>query len=212
MPKTRRMPPKATLCVFAYGGITASTHACVVRDIRRWPSLVHMTVGEEADIGRNRGRVATHFLDEGADRYGDVLLMIDRDIIWEPGDLELIASACAERKGVVGGIYPFRSEKKGVPFVFMNGTPETGRKLIDAKYLSAGFMAAHRGTLEAIADDTPRTKNGFIPFFLQSMVDGMYLSEDWAFCARVAATGDPVLAHCEPRLQHEGTYRYRLED
>lgn len=216
--------PTATLWLFAYGGITPPTHAAVCRELRQWTNLAHHVMGEEALICRARSRAASRFLKEEAQIGGDVLLMVDHDIAWAPGDLSLIARRALERNAVVGGIYPKRVFADGSAVRFnASGTGDwhIGEdSLIPASYVGSGFLAIPRDCLRTVADSLPWIEEGYWPFFLPMTVlteqDGKkgheYLSEDWAFCERARTSGFDIYASTGPRLTHEGRYTFRLVD
>ncbi len=146
--------------------------------------------------------------------------MVDHDIIWEEGDLEYIAKQCSKNKGIVAGIYPKRSPGQDVPVRFSAGQ---SRKVwfgddvvLDADYVTTGFMAIHRDVLTSLIEEMPLTIGGFWPFFTPALAAhpaGVeYLSEDWAFCLRASGKGFSIKAAMKPRLKHIGEYVYRMVD
>lgn len=212
--------PTATLWLFAYGGISALTHCSVLSEMLEWgDNLTHNVMREDALISRSRSKVASWFLQTDRKVAGDVLLMVDHDISWEPGDLSLIARRALEHQAIVGGIYSKRTFGEG-PAIRVNdtGTFQMGDDaLINCDYVSTGFVAIPRAILQAVAADMPLTHDGYWPLFLPFVVtdrDGktVYLSEDWAFCHRAQAAGFRVLASTGPKLVHEGLHGYRLVD
>src|SRR3972149_8652407 len=102
MGKSKKQRP-ASLAVFAWGGLTPSTHECIVRSVKAWPSLKHLLNADDALIDRARSRAASLFLQSSPSYTGDVLVMVDHDIVWQPGDLEHIVAAPRRGGGVVGG-------------------------------------------------------------------------------------------------------------
>ena len=208
---------KATLYLFAYGGICADTHLAICREAREWAELVHGVVKDDALIERARSKAASHFLIDS--EAGDVMLMVDHDISFEKGDLRYLAEKCAETGGIVAGIYPKRSFKEALrgmtfridePTRFVVGQD----RLIPATYVSTGFIAIHRDVVAHVARAMQPVIQGFYPMFLPIVLDTPHghehLSEDWAFCER--AKGMPVHIASKPRLKHEGTYTYRMQD
>lgn len=210
-------PLEATLTLFAYD--ERPTLNCVrslIRDARRWPQLAIWDTAKDALISRARSAMAEMFLEQGA---GDVLLMVDHDIGWEPGDLENLTRACIERRGVVGGVFSKRGFSDGVPIRF--GTygqwivPDN--RLVESVYVATGFIAVHRAVLEAMAPTLPRTIHGWRAFFATEVKahDGgkvEYLSEDYAFCGRARELGFGVWADLRAQLTHHGTHLYRVAD
>ena len=214
---------RATLCLFAYNGLTGGTHLSILGESLVWPELVHRVQGNDALISRARSKVASWFLQE--ENVGDVLMMIDHDISWQQGDLRHIAEQALEGRAVVAGIYPKRAFGKGFPVIFtddVEGEYQIGREgLIAARYVSTGFIAIHRAVLEQLASTLPKVNvadegEEYWPFFLPMLAeqgeDVSYLSEDWAFCVRAREAGFRIYASTRPRLEHEGTHTYRMAD
>ena len=203
--------PTATLYVFAYNGLTANTHISIVQEMDGWNNLAHSVIGGDALVSRARSRAAGLFLKEGV---GDVMLMVDHDVSWLPGDLSRIARKALEMRSVVGGVYPKRTFGKGMA-VKMEGDPLFEfrvDRLYDAQYVSGGFMAVPREVLEAIAPTLPMLDEGYAPFFMPMVLDGEYISEDWALCERARIVGYAVLADMMPVLCHEGSWVFEAED
>lgn len=210
--------PVTVLVVLAYGGVEPETFECVVRDMGRWPELRVGQRAQDALIDRMRSRIASDFLLQQA---GDVLIMVDHDIAWNPGDLEALAAACAETKGVVAGLYPKRGYGQEPPVTYLpgyKGQVVLGEDaLVPVAHIGTGFMAIHREVLVKLTHELPFTVGNFWPFFLPAIAEApgnrmQELSEDYAFCARVLNAGMQVHMHCKPRLLHYGHYAYRLED
>lgn len=211
--------PKATLWLFAYNGLTADTHMCILRELQGWPSLTHRVKGGDANIDRARSKVASWYLAEPQEEAGDVLLMVDHDSVWEKGDLGKIAKRALEHKAVVGGMYPKRAFGQGGAFRVTDGADGTYTigedKLIPAEFVGTGFIAIPREILWVIAEDLPTVKGDFKPFFMPYVLydnDNEYPTDDQAFCARVREAGFPVYLSTWPRLKHTGDYTYRMLD
>lgn len=208
--------------MFAYAGLAPETHDCIVRDIRQWPTLGHFRMSADALIDRSRNRAASMFLAADPAEAGDVMVMIDHDMTWAPGDLEHLTNACLETGGVVAGIYSKRSFGKGVAVRFSQpGDWQQGSdQLAPCDYVSTGFMAIHRKVLETLAEKLPKTLGDFYPFFLPVLAERKfgdqeateYLSEDWAFCYRAIEAGFTIHADMKPYLVHCGEYGYRVID
>lgn len=229
--------PSAMLIVFAYGNVLPETVKCIVQQAKAWPDLGIETRHEDALIPRMRDRAASWFLEW---TEAEVLIMLDHDIEWEPGDMEYIAQRCAETKGVVAGIYPKRGMGQDPPVTPALDAPE-GRYhfgddvLLPALHVPTGFLAIHRDVLLGLAKRLPYTMSGCWPFFLIGLFPGQmpddhdecpfcmpaedgkfvhyeYLSEDYAFVRRVHEVGFPVYMALKPRLKHVGHYVYRMVD
>lgn len=209
LPRTRVVP-------FLYANAAPETVDCLFRLALEWPEIDYERRSSDALIDRARSRAASDFLFH---TDFEVLIMIDHDMIWEPGDIQHLAAACARTKGVVGGVYPKRNMGENPPIRFHNdGVYEFGSNVVArVTYVSTGFMAIHREVLEKMAADMPRTVGGFVAFFqpgIATLPDGRseYLSEDWAFCLRASGVGAPVHADLWPRIRHVGEYIYRMID
>lgn len=188
-----------------------------MKQARAWPKLEMVSAFGDALVCRMRDRAAAHFF---AESDAEVMLMVDHDIMWEPGDLEHIAKECAKRKGIVAGIYPKRSMGQDVPVRFAPGVQQKvwfgDNVCVEATYVSTGFMAIHRDVFAALAEEMPLTTGGFWPWFTPTLAEHAagveYLSEDWAFCARAAGKGFKIWAAMKPRLKHVGEWIYRMVD
>lgn len=209
--------PDATLCAFVYDERpTLNLMTSVVRDARRWPNLSIWYMSKDALISRSRSSMATKFLEQGS---GDVLLMVDHDIGWEPGDLEHITQVCLDLKGVVGGVFPKRGFGLGVPVRFgkYGEYVVPSDRVVECLSVATGFFAVHREVLEAMAPTLPMTMHGYRPFFQQHSFerdDGQWedLSEDYDFCQKARALGFKVFADLRPRLTHFGTHLFTVQD
>lgn len=210
-------PPDATLIAFVYDERpTLNLVRSLLRDARRWPNLAIWDQSKDALISRMRSVAATQFLEQGA---GDVMIMVDHDIGWEPGDLEHLTRVCLDQVGVVGGVFSKRGFSLGVPIRFGNYGAYTipDDRIVECQSVATGFMAVHRRVLEAMRPTLPQTVHGFWPFFETSTVtrpDGglEYLSEDYAFCDKARRLGFRVWADLRPQLTHMGTHLFTVAD
>lgn len=212
--------PRATLGFFAYAGVVPETADCLLRDMRAWPNLTYARISGDALIDRSRSRMASSFLQAPREDVGDVLLMLDHDIQWMPGDLQGLAKKCLETKGVVAGVYAKRNFGVGTAVRFAGeGEYVQGTDVLaPATYVSTGFIAIHRDVLEAVKEKVPYCTIGSLwPMFIPMVIkrgDGETeeLSEDWAFCERAREQGFPIHAWMYPRLTHIGNWGFRLID
>ena len=209
--------PDATLIAFVYDERpTLNLMRSLLRDARRWPNLAIWDQSKDALISRMRSVAATQFLEQGA---GDVMIMVDHDIGWEAGDLEHITRVCLDQVGVVGGVFSKRGFSLGVPIRFGKYGDYTipSDRIVECQSVATGFMAVHRKVLEAMEPTLPLTIHGFRTFFetaTETKDDGRveYLSEDYAFCAKVRALGFQVWADLRPQLTHFGTHMFTVAD
>ena len=209
--------PPATVVLFAYDERPwLNCVRSLIATKANWPDLMVWDTSKDALITRTRSREATRFLEHG---LGDVLVMIDHDIGWQPGDLEHLVAMCLDRRGIVAGVYPKRGFGAGIASRLPAGVSLTiGMDAIqEVDYAATGFMAIHRCVLEALAETLPMTIHEFRPFFeIRNEVreDGRVegLSEDWDFCRKAIDAGFSVWLDMRPRLSHMGTHAYRVED
>lgn len=209
--------PPATICAFVYGELFAANLArSLFRDLRIWPELAIWDMSRDALISRSRSKIATMFLEQG---HGDVLVMADHDIGWEPGGLEHLVRVCRELKAVVGGVFPKRGFGIGVPIRFGDFGSYTipSDRVVECSAVATGFIAIHREVLEGIAATLPMTISGYRPFFVQKPYqreDGLWddLSEDYDFCEKARALGFRVFADLRPELSHWGAHLYTMSD
>lgn len=215
--------PRATLWPCFYGGPTSETHWAILNEVRQWgPNLAYHTPAAFANIDRGRSYVASAFLRQPPEEAGDVLLMVDHDNAWRPGDLARLAKRALEHTAVVGGIYPKRAFGQGAALRVApdtEGTWQIGEdRLIPAEFVGTGFIAIPRLVLERLAETLPLLKGDIWPFFMPFVIpgrDGMlpeYPTDDQAFCWRVLEAGFPVYASTAPRVTHVGPYQFRMID
>lgn len=230
--------PRATLWLLAYNGLTAETHLSILHEMAQWPNLIHKVKAGEANIDRARSKVASWFMQDAStvepqpgvtvDATGDVMLMVDADNAWEPGDLAKIAKRALEHNAVVGGIYPRRVFNQGPalrPAEDAVGEFTIGDDaLFPCDFVGTGFIAIPKAILKAVGETLPHCRGNadidpfptYQPFFMPYVLDGRqgyeYPTDDAAFCARVRECGFRVLASTYPRLTHEGTYNFRMVD
>lgn len=211
--------PPATIVAFVYDERPClNLMRSLIRDARRWPNLSIWDKSKDALISRARSDVATDFLKQG---NGDVLIMVDHDIGWEPGDLEHLTRVCLDLECVVGGVFPKRGFGLGVPIRWGQYgeyvVPDD--RVVECSAVATGFFAVHRKVLEAMAPTLPMTTAGYRTFFEQrsrdvGREDGLWddLSEDYDFCEKARALGFKVFADLRPQLTHFGSHLFSLVD
>ena len=179
-------------------------------------SFTHPPTGGDSLVQRARNVLVANFLQSPATH----LMFIDADIGFRGSD---IVKMLAGDVDIVGGVYP----KKCYPLewpanIFWQDRepefhPET--KWIAAKDLPTGFLLISRKCIETMVDRHPEWKCIFDPahaeepysyslFDCYTDTDGVYLSEDFAFCRRAQAEGfktwcDPTIA-----LTHFGGHQF----
>lgn len=207
---------KVVIALFSYGGINGETVDCLVDEIAiagaRGVEIMYVRVGDDALISRSRSRIASKFLD---DTDSDVLVMVDHDIAWQAGDLLDLAAVAVREQAVVAGLYACRALGAGVSSRLPNGTHVTigEDRLIDADYVAAGFTAYPRAVLARVqAPEFGVRAESCRAYFMPMVVDGEYLSEDWAASSRVREASMRTLVWTKPVLRHFGLHGFTVTD
>jgi hypothetical protein len=139
------------------------------------------------------------------------LVFIDADIAWQPKDL---LKLLGHDVPLVAGVYQRKSREK---LDFTVKFPPQIRQhsgLLEAERTGAGFMRIRRDCLERMISDYPelRLHNTDKPdtyaLFDTTIVDGVFLGEDYSFCDRWRAIGGKVLVDPDIRLSHYGTWAF----
>ena len=169
---------KVILGLFSYGGVEEGTVDSILRELS-WASSNKIDMGYQrfsgdALISRSRSRVLGNFFNN---KPGDVLVMVDHDVSWRPGDLTHIARKAFESGELVGGLYCKRAFKKGwasrVPNV---GTVRFGEddKLLQTDSLATGFLAIPYSAVAKIIEELSVTSETFKQKRKQLIDDGDY--------------------------------------
>ena len=108
----------------------------------------------DALISRSRSRVLGNFYYQ---KHSDVLVMVDHDIEWRPGDLCHIAEQAFEQNALVGGLYCKRAFKRGwASTLKAEGAVRFGEapgQLLQTPSLATGFLAIPYKAIEAIVEN-----------------------------------------------------------
>lgn len=184
--------------------------------------VVDGVVRGDALVERARSIAASSFLRSDC----DVMLSIDSDIRFSP-EQALRMCETAMEKDIVGGMYLTRNERRPQPALMLeNDSPVVfadDAPLVEARYLSTGFIATTRKPFEAIIEDLPLCHQSwgesafwpiYVPWVQEFEGEDKYilLSEDWAFCERAREKGFKLWLDPRVRLAHHGDYGYMLED
>lgn len=179
-------------------------------------------VAMEALIDRQRSIHASLALEQSY----DVLVFIDDDIRFRATDLYQLIREAADRKTVVGCLYMKRKyplELVGCP---LEGPQDIqigeGGRVMEVRYVGTGVMAIARNVLADVARNLQKLRTGAIledggelqiwPFFMPVAYDGVYLSEDYAFCQRAKEAGFSILADTRIILGHVGEHVFSAFD
>lgn len=149
------------------------------------------------NVAAPRNSLAMDFLDTGA----DWMLMLDTDIAFPPFlPLQMLASARKYEATVLSALYwGLRRDERGKPVAFpvaFDAPAEPGQDLVPADVsdrvarpvaaVGAGALLVHR---QALTDVLAAQEEGPLPFFAETVRDGILNSEDIEFCLRLAEAG-----------------------
>ena len=212
-------------------GIRESIYGAVAdRSFPEGLELGLYTIENESLINRGRNTCAAIAIEHGFDK----LMFIDGDIGWKwPELLALIRSD----KLVVGGAYPKktlpitlnynvlpefaanvdRSRKNFDDHLELRklADPVTGE--LEMMHIATGFMMIDVRVFRALVDKVPfyinRDGYGDLPtkvsdFFPVRVKDGMWESEDWAFCTICRENGIPIYLNMNIICDHTGSYTF----
>lgn len=179
--------------------------------------FITKTHGPYLDVGRNF--VVQRFL-SGTD--ADVLLFVDSDMEFTPGDVHGIVRKCSAAQPVIGGMYVNWFADFGVRPVALDWVEVDGQRRMDPIELpdpdggpvpvdcvGTGFMAIHRSLLDRMTEVFGHP----MPWFAEVVMHGSQMGEDVTFCQRAIHLGHPVVVdpsitvgHHKTQLFHPSTY------
>lgn len=143
------------------------------------------------------------------------LIMVDTDLAF---DNDAMLKLMRNDVGVVGGVYPYRSEtKNGYPAIIKtdeNRYPVTDyeKGLVECEFIPTGLIRIKRNVFEAITEKYPerRDDTGEMKFFTTGQLflsegDSRWWGEDVYFCKMCNMLG--IKVYCEPMINmvHIGT-------
>lgn len=227
--------------LFGYGGLEPVVHDCVFAEFTNPDNSdihwAHRLVYDDALIERSRSVHMSSALKGGA----DVIVQVDHDIQWVPGDLGALARKANEVNGIVAGLYACRSFRRGFSSRLAEqgvAWKEGGDTLHKAEYAATGFFAISARALrrlivcgqrpdapewakisECVGVDKP--ENTFwdifrcvsVPCTMAGYEDKQeMLSEDWSACRRAAFAEIPVYVWEKPTLRHWGKFPFSVDD
>lgn len=227
--------------LFGYGGIEPTAHDAIFGEFTHAANSditwAHRVVYDDALIERARSVNMSRALHSKA----DVIVQIDHDIQWVPGDVGALARKALAENAIVGGLYPCRSYQRGFSSRLQTQAVKWttgGEKLHPAEYVATGFMAVSKRAVERIIavcmhpDASPemkvtecigveRAEESFWDLFRcmttpctlpGSEGKNENLSEDWSFCARARFAEVPLFLYERPLLRHWGRYGFTFND
>jgi len=152
---------------------------------------IQYSIGSGPLIEKERSIQATWFLDH-PEICGDVLMMIDSDIIFfNPWDCLNLIITCAKLKTLISGVYVVKTFPPKLlvnQFEFDKRPIYMNQGLRMMKYVPTGFLAIPRCALEDVAGTMRRIKGRGIPFYplfatmiMHGEEEDTYLGEDYAY-------------------------------
>ena len=143
------------------------------------------------------------------------VMWIDADLRFKP---EYIHSMIVDGKDIVGGFYP----KKGLPIDFASSPQPGGEQtevLSETIYCATGFMLIKREVIEAMYKHFAKEltfryfeHDDIVDLFAPIIdEDGLYLTEDYAFCKRAKSLGYKTYMSKRFELPHLGQMEYSAE-
>ena len=147
------------------------------------------------------------------------LLFIDADIQWKPQDViklinhkkELVVGLYANKSYLIVESNNFFKKIQYSSTFFPENNIMDKNKLMEIKHGATGFMLIERCVFEKVIDLAPEFKyssHTMNDFFPCKVVDGDYLTEDYAFCQIWREKGGKIWADLSVCLNHEGWHSY----
>ena len=173
-------------------------------------------VSNQSLVTRARNEIVASFLASDCTH----LFFIDADIGWKPEDF--IAVLLHDRE-VVGGVYRMKCDEPRYTLNLSKMTINIENGLAEAERIGTGFLCIQRSVFEKMMAEYPHMKyvsksdilsekeKEFCYTFFDTEVDrdGVYWSEDFAFCNRWKALGGKIYFNPYINLDHMGSYVFK---
>jgi hypothetical protein len=121
-------------------------------------------------------------------------------------------------KDIIGGLYP----KKGLPIDFASSPQPGGEEtefLFETIYVATGFMLIKRKVVEHMFEHFKEElgfkyqgSDDYVDLFAPIIDNGLYLTEDYAFCKRAKSLGYRTYMSKRFELPHLGLMEYSAEN
>lgn len=202
-------------CTPCYGGQVTAQHFKSCLELRE--ALTVAGVGHDWSIGWNesliqraRNSMVAGFLKTGFRK----LMFIDADIEFRAEDVAKLWNLDAD---VACGLYAMKRTDAPLS-AWYNGELVAFEDFLDdpfpVDFAGTGFMMIDRPVFEKFTDAWPERKHEegnvgeSFAWFDPRVEDGIYLSEDYAFCKDFRAMGGDIIADPSIRLIHHGSFGY----
>ena len=181
-------------CTPCYGAQIFSQHfqSCLdTKEVLTNINLEHdwLLMWNESLIQRARNNLVKQFLNTNYER----LMFLDADIEFSAEDVSKLWNM---NKDIAVGVYPMK--RKDAPYAaWVAGAPITNlkeyNKPLKVGYAGTGFMMIKRKVFERLQSKMPGKSHeeggGSFAWFDPRVEDGVYLSEDYAFCNDARSIG-----------------------
>jgi hypothetical protein len=210
---------RQTIVLATYGASRDNDHADLMAALKYELELLVFETRESSQIDMARSQLSTMALAHGA----DVVVFIDKDILFDPLDVERLAMQARETRGIVGAPYSQRRMGAGVVGAIDPGPNgdvtffEGGGLYPTLGVIGMGFTAIHRHVFELL-DPLPEyalrsAQEGVLrPYFQKLVVDGYWLKEDASFCHAARQAGASLMMDTRIRVKHLGQHAFGIED
>lgn len=189
---------------------------CLIRTLSNPAYQFDYAFQMEAGVDRSRSIQATKFLEESD---ADVLLFLDDDILYNLEEVPRIVEDAIEKQSIVCGPYSKKAEggqMNCVPLHTEDIKLGPNGKLMEICWGATGFMAIPRNVLASMAVGVRKAKIeddlAVYPFFLPMLYEAggdlIWLSEDYAFCARAREKGFKIWMDTRCQIGHIGNKIY----
>ncbi len=208
------------LAVPCYGGaLTVQTHnsLCMIRDLN--PGIDIMAVVGESAITRGRSNIAAAFMSEPFAKY-KTLAMIDADIEIQAADFTKLVELDAPVRGAA--VCLKTNDHSELLSCWKDGEVIKRADMPDhpfaVDYLGGAVMLIERYVLDKMYTDPELDELEFQDsqlghtgrhLFMERILDGTLLSEDYSFCWLARAMGFPVVCHPGVVVTHYGQSGWR---
>jgi len=149
-------------------------------------------------------------LRKALDAKADVIVFLDHDLSWEPGDLLKLIETDGD---VIAGTYRFKDASAEKYMGKLAVVPGTMRPIqrddgcIKATSIPAGFLKITRATVNRFIDDYPELCYGekcspHVDLFNHGAMDGIWYGEDYGFSYRWTKAGGDIWIRPDLDIAH----------
>lgn len=175
------------------------------------------TVSNDPLISRARNTLVAKFLSQPDSTH---LIFVDGDISWEPWQLLVLVD---RKLDMVGGLY----SSKNLPIRWMvntfEGAEETDDGLHEVNRIGCGFLVVKREVFDKLSSHASvkpyindiglnsKVEPYLRTYFQAEVKDGMYVSEDWAFCDNWVSVGGKIYVDKRVMVGAVGQFNYSAQ-